>query len=99
MTDLRVVGGELRPPAPERRHLLTMADVGPADVSRILATAGSFARAQERETKKLPTLRGRLVVNLFYESSTRTSSYRLPDISVRRTFAAVTTCSNHWRRT
>jgi aspartate carbamoyltransferase catalytic subunit len=74
MTDLRVVGGELRPPAPERRHLLTMADVGPADVSRILATAGSFARAQERETKKLPTLRGRLVVNLFYESSTRTSS-------------------------
>jgi aspartate carbamoyltransferase catalytic subunit len=74
MTDLRVIGGELRPPAPERRHLLTMADVTPDDVARILATAGSFARAQERETKKLPTLRGRLVVNLFYESSTRTSS-------------------------
>jgi aspartate carbamoyltransferase catalytic subunit len=74
MTDLRVVGGDLRPPAPERRHLLTMGDVGADDVARILATAGSFARAQERETKKLPTLRGRLVVNLFYESSTRTSS-------------------------
>ena len=33
-----------------------------------------LARAQERETKKLPTLRGRLVLNLFYEASTRTSS-------------------------
>ena len=44
------------------------------DVERLLATARSFARSQEREMKKLPTLRGRLVVNLFYESSTRTSS-------------------------
>ena len=38
------------------------------------ATARSFARSLEREMKKLPTLRGRTVVNVFYESSTRTSS-------------------------
>jgi aspartate carbamoyltransferase catalytic subunit len=74
MTDLRVVGGDLVPPAPERRHLLGISDLRRDDVERLLATAGSFARAQERETKKLPTLRGRLVVNLFFESSTRTSS-------------------------
>lgn len=74
MTDLRVVGGDLLPPAPVRRHLLSMADVSSQDVERLLATATSFARSQERETKKLPTLRGRLVINLFYESSTRTSS-------------------------
>jgi aspartate carbamoyltransferase catalytic subunit len=73
-SNLRVVGGDLLPPAPRRRHLLTMADVGRDDVERLLATADSFARAQERETKKLPTLRGRLVLNLFYEASTRTSS-------------------------
>jgi aspartate carbamoyltransferase catalytic subunit len=51
-----------------------MADLSGADVERLLATAGSFAQSQERDNKKLPTLRGRLVLNVFYESSTRTSS-------------------------
>jgi len=74
MTDLRVVGGELRPPSDERRHLLSVSDLTRDDVERLLATARSFALSQERETKKLPTLRGRLVLNVFYESSTRTSS-------------------------
>jgi aspartate carbamoyltransferase catalytic subunit len=74
MSDLRVVGGELRPPATERRHLLSVGDLAFDDVQRLLSTASSFARSQERETKKLPTLRGRLVLNVFYESSTRTSS-------------------------
>jgi len=74
MTDLRVVGGELVPPRVERRNLLSIADLTRDDVERLLATARSFALSQERPTKKLPTLRGRLVVNLFYESSTRTSS-------------------------
>jgi aspartate carbamoyltransferase catalytic subunit len=75
MSDLRVVGSDLVPPPHEqRRHLLSIADLGRDDVDRLLATAHSFALSQERETKKLPTLRGRLVLNVFYESSTRTSS-------------------------
>jgi aspartate carbamoyltransferase catalytic subunit len=75
MTDLHVVPGDLLPPAPpDRRHLLSVADLDRGDVERLLATAHSFALSQERESKKLPTLRGRLVVNLFFESSTRTSS-------------------------
>ncbi|HEY0417370.1 MAG TPA: aspartate carbamoyltransferase catalytic subunit [Gaiellaceae bacterium] len=74
MTDLRVIGGDLVPPRPERRHLLSVAELTRADLERLLSTARSFALSQERETKKLPTLRGRLVLNLFYESSTRTSS-------------------------
>ena len=74
MTELRVVGGDLLPPAEERRHLLSIADLGREDVERLLATARSFALSQERDNKKLPTLRGRLVLNVFYESSTRTSS-------------------------
>src|SRR3954466_13844842 len=74
MTDLRIVGGDLVPPPAGPRHLLSVADLTRADVERVLATARLFARSQERDTKKLPTLRGRLVVNLFYESSTRTSS-------------------------
>jgi aspartate carbamoyltransferase catalytic subunit len=63
---------ELRPPAPPRRHLLSIGDLERADVERVLDTARSLAGSLEREVKKLPTLRGRTVVNLFYESSTRT---------------------------
>jgi aspartate carbamoyltransferase catalytic subunit len=74
MTDLRVVGGELLPPVNERRHLLTVADLTREEVERLLATARSFAHSQERDNKKLPTLRGRLILNVFYESSTRTSA-------------------------
>jgi len=75
MTDLHVVPGDLLPPAaPERRHLLSIADLTRDDVERLLATAHSFALSQERDNKKLPTLRGRLIVNMFFESSTRTSS-------------------------
>jgi aspartate carbamoyltransferase catalytic subunit len=74
LTELRVVGGDLLPPPEERRHLLSIADLGRDDVERLLATARSFALSQERDTKKLPTLRGRLILNVFYESSTRTSS-------------------------
>jgi aspartate carbamoyltransferase catalytic subunit len=62
------------PARPPRRHLLSVTDLTRDDIERLLATARSFARSLEREMKKLPTLRGRTVVNLFYESSTRTSS-------------------------
>src|SRR5436309_15321567 len=66
---------DLRPPAPPpKRHLISIADLTREDVERLLATARTFERSLEREVKKLPTLKGRLVVNLFYESSTRTSS-------------------------
>jgi aspartate carbamoyltransferase catalytic subunit len=72
---LHVIPGELLPPrTPERRHLLSVGDLTRDDVERLLATAHSFALSQERDNKKLPTLRGRLILNLFYESSTRTSS-------------------------
>jgi aspartate carbamoyltransferase catalytic subunit len=72
---IRLVTDDLRPPEQEtRRHLLSMADIGRDDVERILGTARTFAQSLDREVKKLPTLKGRLVVNLFYESSTRTSS-------------------------
>jgi aspartate carbamoyltransferase catalytic subunit len=75
MADIRVMRDDLMPPPPnERRHLLSIADLSRGDVERLLGTARSFARSLEREMKKLPTLRGRTVVNVFYESSTRTSS-------------------------
>jgi aspartate carbamoyltransferase catalytic subunit len=77
MAELRVMRDALLPPQQppaERRHLLSVADLSKEDIERLLGTARSFARSLEREMKKLPTLRGRLVVNVFYESSTRTSS-------------------------
>jgi aspartate carbamoyltransferase catalytic subunit len=66
---------DLRPPtSPPRRHLISVADLLRDDVERLLSTAASFETSLDREMKKLPTLRGRLVVTLFFESSTRTSS-------------------------
>ena len=57
-----------------RRHLLGISDLDRGDIERLLGTAATIARSLDREVKKLPALRGRLVVNLFYESSTRTLS-------------------------
>jgi aspartate carbamoyltransferase catalytic subunit len=75
LADIRVVRDELLPPRqPPRRHLVSISDLTREDVVRLLGTARSFERSLEREVKKLPTLRGRTIVNLFYESSTRTSS-------------------------
>ena len=75
MPELRVIGEEMRPPAPpERRHLISIKDLAREDVERLLAIARTFESSLDREVKKLPALKGRLVVNLFYESSTRTSS-------------------------
>ena len=54
------------------KHLLSTADLSRADAIRILDTAAQMAATQSREIKKLPTLRGRTVVNLFFEDSTRT---------------------------
>ena len=75
MAELKVMREDLLPPkTPPRRHLISIADLARDDVERLLATARNFERSLEREVKKLPTLRGRLVLNLFFESSTRTSS-------------------------
>ena len=56
------------------KHLLAIDDLDRADIERILERAESFAEVGRRDIKKVPTLRGRTIVNLFYESSTRTSS-------------------------
>jgi aspartate carbamoyltransferase catalytic subunit len=54
------------------RHLLSTADLDEATACLILDTAAELATVTDRSVKKLPTLRGRTVVNLFYEDSTRT---------------------------
>jgi aspartate carbamoyltransferase catalytic subunit len=72
--NIRIVDDQLPPARPERRHFVSIADVTRDDVERLLGLAATFEQTLEREVKKLPALKGRLVVNLFYESSTRTSS-------------------------
>lgn len=54
------------------KHLMTMDDVTSDEIVMILDTAESFAEVNQRRIKKLPTLRGRTIVNLFFEPSTRT---------------------------
>ena len=75
MAEIRVIEGDARSAtAAPKRHLISIEDLNREIVERLLATARNFSRSLEREMKKLPTLRGRTIVNLFYENSTRTAS-------------------------
>ncbi|MBV8954053.1 MAG: aspartate carbamoyltransferase catalytic subunit [Solirubrobacterales bacterium] len=56
------------------KHLISIDDLDRSGIEQILDRAESFAEVAGREIKKVPALRGRTVVNLFYEASTRTSS-------------------------
>ena len=57
-----------------KRDLISMEDLSREQVELLLDTAESFLPVLERDIKKVPTLRGRTIVNLFWEASTRTSS-------------------------
>ena len=54
------------------KHLLSTRDLDRASAIALLDIAEDMADVQNREVKKLPTLRGKTVVNLFFEDSTRT---------------------------
>ncbi|MEK7812329.1 MAG: aspartate carbamoyltransferase, partial [Candidatus Desantisbacteria bacterium] len=53
-------------------NLLSIQELTSDDITLIMDTASSFKEVSAREVKKVPTLRGHTVVNLFYEPSTRT---------------------------
>src|SRR2546425_524577 len=55
-----------------RKDLVSMQDIEPAEITDMLDTAESMKEIATREIKKVPALRGKTVVNLFYEASTRT---------------------------
>jgi aspartate carbamoyltransferase catalytic subunit len=57
-----------------RKDLLGIAELSPAEITLVLDTAESFSEIAERPIKKVPTLRGKTVLNLFFEASTRTRS-------------------------
>ncbi len=57
-----------------RHHVLSLADFTPAEYDTVLQTAASFREVLSRRTKKVPTLQGQVVANLFFEPSTRTRS-------------------------
>ncbi|MBD2538029.1 aspartate carbamoyltransferase catalytic subunit [Coleofasciculus sp. FACHB-SPT36] len=57
-----------------RHHVLSLADFTPIEYNTVLQTAASFREVLSRRTKKVPTLQGQVVANLFFESSTRTRS-------------------------
>ena len=57
-----------------KKDLLGIADLSAAEIELLLDTAESFREVSERPIKKVPTLRGRTVINLFFEASTRTRS-------------------------
>ncbi len=55
-----------------RKHLLTLEELSPAEIIHVLDTAEGFTALSTRSIKKAPALRGRVVVNMFFEESTRT---------------------------
>ncbi|MBD2361068.1 aspartate carbamoyltransferase catalytic subunit [Anabaena minutissima FACHB-250] len=57
-----------------RHHVLSLADFTAAEYDIVLQTAASFREVLSRRTKKVPTLQGQVVANLFFEPSTRTRS-------------------------
>ena len=58
----------------QRKDLLGIAELSAAEIELILETAESLSEVGERPIKKVPTLRGKTVINLFFEASTRTRS-------------------------
>ncbi len=54
------------------KHILGMDQLSADDITRILDTADSFKEISAREIKKVPTLRGKTIINIFFEASTRT---------------------------
>nr|MBA2747419.1 aspartate carbamoyltransferase [Tatlockia sp.] len=57
-----------------RRHVLSLKDFTSDEYNTVLQTAASFSEVLTRGTKKVPSLQGQVVANLFFESSTRTRS-------------------------
>ena len=57
-----------------RKHLLDLESLSRHEIEGILDTAASFKEVSERSRKKVPTLQGKVVVNLFFDPSTRTRS-------------------------
>ena len=63
-----------QPPAVSRKHLLGIEDLGRKEIEGILDRAETFLEVLKRPIPVVPALRGKTIVNLFFESSTRTSS-------------------------
>lgn len=56
----------------KHKHIIALRDLSKADIELLISTAESMREVNSRDIKKVPTLRGKTIINLFYESSTRT---------------------------
>src|SRR3954466_10331192 len=72
MTDQRTIPAAEAKPRWTRKHLLSLEELGADEIRFILDQADAFKEVSTRSIKKVPALRGRVVVNAFFEDSTRT---------------------------
>ena len=56
----------------KHKHIIALRDLSKADIELLISTAESMREINSRDIKKVPTLRGKTIINLFYEASTRT---------------------------
>ena len=79
-----------------RKHLLGIEGLEAAEITEVLDTAANMKEISAREIKKVPVLRGKTVINLFFEASTRTrisfeiATFRLQGAVSRRGKASST---------
>jgi len=77
------------------RHLLGLDGLGCDELTFLLDTAASFKEISERDIKKVPTLRGKTVISLFYEASTRTrASFEIAAKRMSADFVSLTAASS-----
>ena len=81
------------------RHLLGIEPLEPAEIVTILDTADGLREILDRPIKKVPALRGKTVVNLFYEPSTRTrSSFEIAERVLSADSLSIATAASSVRR-
>ena len=77
------------------RHLLGLEGIEAGELAFVLDTAASFKEISERDIKKVPTLRGKTVVSVFYEASTRTrASFEIAAKRMSADFVSITASSS-----
>ena len=77
----------------KHRDIIALRDLTKEEIELLLSTAENMREVNNRDIKKVPTLRGKTIINLFYESSTRTRTSLLGTLAYLLTTATSSRCS------
>ena len=79
----------------KHKHIIALRDLSKEDIELLISTAESMREINSRDIKKVPTLRGKTIINLFYEASTRTrTSFEIAGKRLSADTVNITTASS-----